>query len=166
MRPYPKANHFVAGTAAAMLLLTVYTVPDVPCTAGGCGPEPVTSVAVGVAAATAVMSYLHRWAAVCAAVLCAVLWPVADRADDSQLGWRAMLPLALVAVSVGVARLRWEVPPASVVRRQPPAPPCSASGVSSSKACAVTWPPPWSPRNCTTRSPSTSTARTVSSRTA
>ncbi|MEU0556683.1 hypothetical protein [Dactylosporangium sp. NPDC006015] len=122
MHPYPKADHFVAGTAAAMLLLTVYTVPDVPCTAGGCGPEPVTSVAVGMAAATAVMSYLHRWAAVCAAVLCAVLWPVADRADDSQLGWRAMLPLALVAVSVGVARLRWEVPPASVVRRQPPAP--------------------------------------------
>ncbi|MFB9185307.1 hypothetical protein ACFFX1_44920 [Dactylosporangium sucinum] len=122
MRPYPRADHLVAGTAATVLLLTVFTVPDVPCTADRCDPEPVMSIAVGVLAATAVMSYLHRWAAVGAAVVCAVLWPIADRVDDSQLGWRALLPLALVVAAVGVARLRWQEPLASAVRRQPPAP--------------------------------------------
>ncbi|MEV6923755.1 hypothetical protein AB0M46_04465 [Dactylosporangium sp. NPDC051485] len=122
MRPYPRADHLVAGAAAAVLLLTVFTVPDVSCTAGGCDPEPVMSIAAGVLAATAVMSYLHRWAAVGAAAVCAVLWPIAGRVDESQLGWRALLPLALLAAVVGVARLRWEEPLASALRRQPPAP--------------------------------------------
>jgi hypothetical protein len=125
VRPLPRADLLVAGTAAAILLLTVFTMPQAPCTvAAPCRPEPVTAFAVGLLAAVAAMSFVHRWSAVGAAVACAVVWPISDRFDDADLGWRGLLPLILVAGTVAVARLRGpgsgEAPPAR--RRQPPAP--------------------------------------------
>jgi hypothetical protein len=124
VRPLPRADLVVAGTAAAILLLTVFTMPQAPCTvAAPCRPEPVTAFAVGLLAAVAAMSFVHRWSAVGAAVVCTVVWPVSGRFDDADLGWRGSLPLILVAVTVMVARLRWpgtaDMTPA---RRQPPAP--------------------------------------------
>ncbi len=125
MRPFPRADLVVAGAAGMIFLLTVLTMPEIPCTvAAPCRPEPVTALAVGVLAAVAVMSFVHRWAAVVAAVVCSVLWPVSDRVDESGLGWRGWLPLVLLAVTVAVARLRWPAASVAASRRQrPPASP-------------------------------------------
>ncbi|BAL89172.1 hypothetical protein AMIS_39520 [Actinoplanes missouriensis 431] len=108
MRPHPRADFFVVGVAVTIFALIIFTTPDPPCSvADACDAEPVTSIAVSLVAAVAVMSFLHRWSAVAAAVACVVMWPIADRVDDVGMGWRVTLPLALLAVTVAVARLRF-----------------------------------------------------------
>ncbi|WP_433832211.1 hypothetical protein ACQP2E_15545 [Actinoplanes sp. CA-015351] len=109
MRPHPRADLLVVGVAVTIVVLIVVTMPYVPCSAVTCGPEPLTSVGISLLAVVPVMSYLHRWSAVVAAVICAVLWPIADRAEDVGMGWHMALPLALVAVTVAVARLKHPV---------------------------------------------------------
>ncbi|MDR7277593.1 hypothetical protein [Catenuloplanes atrovinosus] len=123
-RPRPYADHVIAAVAASIFLITVFTVPEQPCTAADpCGPEPVTATAVGALCAAAVMVYLHRPAAVWAAAASAVLWPLSIITDDSGLGWRAALPLALVAITAGVARLRPAPATGTALRhRTPPRP--------------------------------------------
>ncbi|MBB2947564.1 hypothetical protein FB565_007335 [Actinoplanes lutulentus] len=107
MRPHPRADLLVVGVAVTIVVLIVVTMPYVPCSAVTCGPEPLTSVGISLLAAVPVMSYLHRWSAVVAAVVCAVLWPIADRIEDVGMGWHVALPLVLLAVTVAVARLRY-----------------------------------------------------------
>ncbi|MEU4564610.1 hypothetical protein AB0F72_40030 [Actinoplanes sp. NPDC023936] len=138
MRPHPRADFLVVAVAVAIFALIILTTPDPPCSvANACDPEPVTSIAVSLVVAAAVMSFLYRWAAVAAAVLCVVTWPIADRVDDVGMGWLMALPLALLAVTVAVARLRFPPysPPPAVVALlasldeherpplEPPAPP-------------------------------------------
>jgi hypothetical protein len=91
VRPLARADLLFAGTAAATLLLTVFTMPLTPCTvAAPCRPEPVTAFVVGLLAAVAAMSFVHRWSDVGAAAACAVVWPISDRFDDADLGWRGV----------------------------------------------------------------------------
>lgn len=123
MRPHPRADLAVAGAALLVFLVTLFTIPDHACSnAAPCDAEPVASLGIGLLAAVAVMTFVHRWAAAAVAVLCAVVWAVTDRADDSGLGWRAALPIALVVTTVVVARLRYPAVPDDAPRRRPPRP--------------------------------------------
>ncbi|XVU29254.1 hypothetical protein ACQPZJ_19960 [Actinoplanes sp. CA-054009] len=108
MRPNPMADLAVAGTAVAIFLVTLFSIPIAACTAAApCEPEPVSALGLGALAAVAAMSYVHRWAAVAAAAVCVVLWPLGGRLEETGLGWRSWLPLLLLAVTIAVARLRW-----------------------------------------------------------
>ncbi|BBH69145.1 hypothetical protein ACTI_58300 [Actinoplanes sp. OR16] len=122
MRPHPRADLLVVAVVAAVFVLIVAATPDEPCTTETCGPEPLTSIGVSLLLATAVMSHLHRWSAAGAAVICATLWPIADRAENVRMGWLVALPLALLAITVALARLRFPVPADTAPRRQPPTP--------------------------------------------
>ncbi|WP_430782075.1 hypothetical protein [Actinoplanes sp. G11-F43] len=123
MRPHPRADLAVVGAAVLVFLLTLFTIPDLRCsTAAPCDAEPVTSLGIGLLAAVAVTTFLHRWAAAALAVACLGLWAAADRADDAGLEWRAALPVLLVVTTVVVARLRHRIEPDDAPRRRPPRP--------------------------------------------
>ncbi|MFF5083317.1 hypothetical protein ACFY36_40255 [Actinoplanes sp. NPDC000266] len=108
MRTKPRADLAVAATAVAIFLVTLFSIPIAKCTAAApCEPEPVSSLGLGALAAVVAMSYVHRWAAVAAAAVCAVLWPLGGRLEETGLGWRSWLPLLLLVVTVTVALLRW-----------------------------------------------------------
>ncbi|MEU4688944.1 hypothetical protein [Actinoplanes sp. NPDC023714] len=94
----------VAGVAFTIFVLIIVTTPDKWCSEETCDAEPLTSIGVSLLFAVPVMTYLHRWSAVVAAALAAVVWPIADRVDHVGMGWRMALPLALVAATVWAAR--------------------------------------------------------------
>lgn len=122
MRPNSRAALLVATASSAVFVLASAVVPVEHCTAARpCHPEILGMFAVSLLAAVPVMAFLHRGAALWAAVLCAVAWIVADRVEHWRLGVWALLPWALVAVTAMVARERrapfaddrpWRVPPA------------------------------------------------------
>ncbi|SDT20152.1 hypothetical protein [Actinoplanes derwentensis] len=106
-----RADLVVAGVAVVIFLIIAVTVPYRRCSnAVPCDPEPVASFAISLLPAVVVMTFIHRWAAAVTAVLCAIAWPIANHVDDSEMGWRALLPIALAVTAVAVARQRDDRP--------------------------------------------------------
>jgi hypothetical protein len=105
MRRILRAEHLVTVVAVAVFLVTRYGVPDPPCSvATPCAPDARSWIALGVLLAPAPMVYLHRGAAAWASGVCAAYWAVAGRWMDAGSRWAVLLPWALLAVAVVVAR--------------------------------------------------------------
>jgi hypothetical protein len=123
MRRILRVEHLVTVVAVAILVVTLYGVPDPPCSVTTpCAPDAWSWIALGVLLAPAVMVYLHRGAAAWASGVCAAYWAVAERWMDTGLRWAVLLPWALLAVAVYVARTGVDRVEHAAPRRAVPSP--------------------------------------------
>jgi hypothetical protein len=123
MRRILRVEHLVTVVAVAIFVVTLYGVPDPPCSVTTpCAPDAWSWIALGVLLAPAVMVYLHRGAAALASGVCAAYWAVAERWVDTGQRWAVLLPWALLAVAVYVARTGLDRVEHAAPRRAVPSP--------------------------------------------